>query len=165
MNESDLVSDGTFAMLSVALGKTSVAIPVDFVKEVLPMVALIPIPRRLSWIRGLMNLRGSVVPVVDLRGRFTRNPGTPTVHTRILILEQDEFDMGFLVDRVLGFREVSADSLSHLPGRPLGVDARLFNGVYREGDCMQPVLNVRALLTRDEEERLRQVARPQSESI
>jgi len=82
------------------------------VDEIVPLVELNPIPKAPEIIEGVMNLRGMVIPVVDLRKQFSEEAGINTVETRILIANMSDKKCGFIVDRVIDIQTFASDNIS-----------------------------------------------------
>jgi twitching motility protein PilI len=116
-------------------------------REVLSMPAtLTRVPGAKAWIKGLANVRGQLLPIIDLR-QFLGSGVTPlTRNTRIIVVNHREIPAGLVVDEVLGFRrfaetEFSADA----PPTVVRCD-RFMAGAFRRGPEQWPVLSLRATL-------------------
>ena len=87
-------------LLAFLLGESRCALPVNEIQEVLPVVALSPIPGQALPVEGMLNLRGAMIPVLDLRSCL----GLPQIRwnseTRIIIVKTREARVGVVVDRV-----------------------------------------------------------------
>jgi purine-binding chemotaxis protein CheW len=76
------------------------ALPIEDIAEILQMVLVTPVPAVPPWVAGVVNLRGRVIPIVDLRTRLGIEPKTPELNTPILIAEQGTRKLGLIADRV-----------------------------------------------------------------
>ncbi len=108
--------------------------------------AVTRVPGAKSWIRGLSNVRGQLLPVVDLRAFLGSGSASPTRATRLLVANHREIPAGLVVDEVMGFRrfyesEFSAD----LPPTLLRCE-RYLAGAFKRGAEVWPVFSVRSLL-------------------
>jgi twitching motility protein PilI len=108
--------------------------------------AVTRVPGARSWVRGLSNLRGQLLPIIDLRAFLGSGTTTITRTTRVLVANHREIPAGLLVDEVMGFRrfyesEFSAD----LPPTLLRCE-RYLAGAFRRGAEVWPVFGVRTLL-------------------
>ena len=104
------------------------------------------VPGAMGWVRGLANLRGQLLPIVDLRAFLGSGATTVTRVTRVLVANHREIPAGLLVDEVMGFRrfyesEFSAD----LPPTLLRCE-RYLAGAFKRGAEVWPVFSVRTLL-------------------
>lgn len=83
-----------------ALDGHGYAVPLRLVAEVLRMVALTPLPGRQDWLRGMLNLRGRGVPVIDLRRRLGLAGREPDPDMAIVVIRDGGDDLGLIVDEV-----------------------------------------------------------------
>lgn len=91
-----------FDVLAFGLGSETYAVSIDDVTEILLPKPITPLPRAPSFVRGVLSLRGMVLPVIDLAQRLGVPQGEPTRASRILVLRDGEENMGFWVDAVTG---------------------------------------------------------------
>jgi len=108
--------------------------------------AVTRVPGAKGWIRGLSNVRGQLLPIIDLRAFLGSGSTTVTRMTRVLIANHREIPAGLVVDEVMGFRrfyesEFSAD----LPPTLLRCE-RYLAGAFKRGAEVWPVFSVRSLL-------------------
>ncbi len=116
-------------------------------REVLPYPAqLTRVPGAKPWVKGLANLRGSLLPVIDLR-QFLGSGVTPlTRNTRLLVVNHRDVPAGLMVDEVLGFRRfIDAEFSGDAPPTIVRCE-RFVAGAFRRGDEAWPVLSLRQLL-------------------
>ena len=123
------------------------AVDIMRIKEIIKLPKLAPLPRALPFVEGVINLRGSVIPVVDLRKRFGLPPAENRESARLLILSVAGQPLGLIVDEVT---EMITVPLRDLKPPPRGV--RIVGGEYMVGLCLVrevPVmlLNIDALLS------------------
>jgi purine-binding chemotaxis protein CheW len=115
------------------------ALSVENVVEVVQMVAVTPMPEAPSWVNGVINFRGRVVPLIDVRGRL----GAPTLETDlatpIIVIQSGAVAAGLVVDEVLEVLTARSDSMG-LAG-PIAA-ASVVSGVVREGDRLITVLDL-----------------------
>lgn len=104
------------------------------------------VPGAKSWVRGLANVRGQLLPVLDLR-QFLGSGVTPvTRNVRIVVAHHREIPAGLLVDEVLGFRRfVEAEFSGDVPPTVVRCE-RYLAGTFRRGQEQWPVLSVRTLI-------------------
>jgi len=87
MHDKTITEAGLY--LTFRLGDELFAIDVNRVREVLEIDAITVVPNAPDFMRGIINVRGSVVPVIDLRAKFGMSPTEKTVHTRVVVMELD----------------------------------------------------------------------------
>jgi len=116
-------------------------------REVLGMPgSLTRVPGAKSWVRGLANVRGQLLPVLDLR-QFLGSGVTPvTRNVRIVVAHHREIPAGLLVDEVLGFRRFAeAEFSGDVPPTVVRCE-RYLAGTFRRGQEQWPVLSLRTLI-------------------
>jgi purine-binding chemotaxis protein CheW len=82
------------------LANTSYALDIATVQEIIRLPALTQVPQALPYVVGITNLRGSIVPVLDLRQRCGLVAGSPTPATRVVVVQQGSHNLGLIVDAV-----------------------------------------------------------------
>ena len=116
-------------------------------REVLAYPAAVTrIPGARSWIRGLSNVRGQLLPVIDLRAFLGSGATAVTRTSRVLVANHREIPAGLVVDEVMGFRRFFESEFStDLPPTLLRCE-RYLAGAFRRGAEVWPVFSVRTLL-------------------
>ena len=115
MNENKMSEESFF---SFTLGRGIFSVPVRYVKEVFTFEEITPIPNSLDYMKGVMNVRGSVVSIADFRLLFGFNPSSDLSETQVIILEIPQVNdkyvlLGILADKVdvvSPLRMIQADS-------------------------------------------------------
>ena len=97
--------------LSFVTGDEVYALPIGDVAEIISLQRIIPVPTTPSFIRGLINLRGAVIPVVDVRQRLGLPPVEPGDRSCIVVVRTDDEEIGLLVDSVSEVLEMRADQI------------------------------------------------------
>jgi purine-binding chemotaxis protein CheW len=137
------------------------AVDIMRIKEIIRLPKLAPLPRALHFVEGVINLRGSVIPVVDLRKRFGLPPVDNRETSRLLILSMAGQALGLIVDEVT---EMITIPIRDLKPPPRGV--RMVGGEYMVGlflvqEVPVMLLNIDALLTFKEKAELGYLTPPQ----
>ncbi|HVO46157.1 MAG TPA: chemotaxis protein CheW [Steroidobacteraceae bacterium] len=116
-------------------------------REVLGVPAVMTrVPGAKSWIKGLANVRGQLLPIVDLR-QFLGSGVTPvTRNTRVLVVNHRDIPAGLLVDEVLGFRRFAEGEFSGDAPPTVARCERYLAGAFRRASEQWPVLNLRSVL-------------------
>src|SRR5215467_12331789 len=108
--------------------------------------ALTRVPGAKQWIKGLANVRGQLLPVIDLR-HFLGSGITPiTRNTRIVVVHHREIPAGLLVDEVLGFRRFAENEFNSEAPPTVARCERYLAGAFRRGQEQWPVLSLRTVL-------------------
>ena len=103
---------GALELLEFRLAGERYAVETRFVAEVHPLRDLTPLPGTPDFVRGIVNLRGRILPVYDLKKFFSLpEQGLTDLH-RIVVVSGGDFELGLLADVVVGVRELARDALS-----------------------------------------------------
>lgn len=137
--------------IGVRIGNESFLVPREEVREVLtvpPGVARVPGAR--SWLRGLANIRGQLLPLIDLKHFFGGGVSANSRHARVLSVNHRDVPAGLLVDEVLGFRRFAeSDHRDEVPSTEIRCE-RYLHGCYARADETWPFLSLKDLVESDE---------------
>jgi len=127
---------------------------IQTVREVLDYTPITRVPMTADFMRGVINVRGHVVPVVDLRQKFGLTATEHTVDTCIIIVEL-EIDgeisiVGALVDGVQEVLEISSARIAPPPRLGTKIDTRFMQGIGKLGDRFVMLLDIQAIFSMDE---------------
>jgi purine-binding chemotaxis protein CheW len=86
-------------------------LPIEDIAEIVPMVLVTPVPEVPPWVVGVINLRGRVIPIADLRTRLGLPPREPELNTPILVAEQGTRKLGLIADAVRDVISLPDDAL------------------------------------------------------
>jgi purine-binding chemotaxis protein CheW len=120
------------------------------IREIRGYAPITPIPNVPSHVRGVMNLRGTVLPVIDLRMKFNLPLVEYNRFTVIVIATVGDKTVGLLVDAVSDVLTVALDAIREAPDFGDAVDTRFINGVFQSRDRLAVALNLEELLTESE---------------
>ena len=125
------------------------ALEVAYVREIVRIQQVTPLPNAPSLIEGVIDLRGAVIPVVDLARALSRGEGEKTLNARIVVLEIDGLVLGLQVDAATDVLSLEAHRLEDVPdlAAHAGYDA-VRHVVRREGEAPVMVLGLEALVER-----------------
>lgn len=129
------------------LGAENFLVAREETREVMGLPAMLArVPGAKSWIRGLANVRGQLLPVVDLRAFLGGGAAPAARSTRVLVANHREIPGGLLVDEVLGFRRFAEGEFAgEVPPTLLRCE-RYLAGAFKRGAEVWPVFSVRGLL-------------------
>jgi purine-binding chemotaxis protein CheW len=138
--------------LAFSLGAETFAMDIRSIKEVIQYEELTEVPLMPSFMRGVINLRGSVVPVIDLSTRFGRTATEVAKRTCIVILEleQDLIVLGVMVDHVSEVLEIAPSEIEPAPTFGTDLRAEFIQGVGKVNDRFVILLDVHHVLSVDE---------------
>lgn len=133
------------------LGTEEYGIEVDKVQTIERMMPITRVPKTFSFVKGVINLRGVVIPVIDLRGRFGLPEAEYSDQTRIIIVVANEMEVGFIVDSANDVIDLETDSIDSPPDVVGGVKAKYLHGVARiSTERLLVMLNLSEVLNRSE---------------
>ncbi len=140
--------------LTFTLGKEIFALDIGTVREVLELTPITRIPRTPEFMRGVINLRGHAVPVVDMRLKLGMSKGEDTVDTCIIIVELNYDDeqtvMGALVDSVREVFEIPPMSIETAPRMGAAVKAEYIRGMSRQDENFVIILDISKVFSAEE---------------
>lgn len=138
--------DESCQYLTFTLGEEKYAVEVSNIREILDCTTITKVPRAPESMRGVINLRGSVVPVVDMRMKLGMTPTEESISTCIIVVEivvEGETNLlGALADSVQEVLEIEPEQIEAAPR--IGVDARsdFIKGMGKRGDQFIMILDV-----------------------
>ncbi|MCK9257776.1 MAG: chemotaxis protein CheW [Sulfurospirillaceae bacterium] len=120
------------------------------VREIIASMNITNVPKTPSYIKGVINLRGVVIPIVDVRLKFGLEEKPHDVNTAIIINVIDNLSIGFIVDRVEDVLTISKDRLTEAPKFGTHVDTSFIENVAEVGDGVIMILNLKRIFEEDE---------------
>jgi purine-binding chemotaxis protein CheW len=140
--------------LAFTLAGETFALEVESVREVLEVIPITRVPRMPGFMSGVINVRGSVVPVIDLRVKFGMEAGEKTVSTCIVVLEHGSGNgkvvWGALVDAVQEVIEFEGSQVEPAPRVGTGMGNGLLRGIGKRGDRFVMILDLSRVFSGDE---------------
>ncbi|MBI3814902.1 MAG: purine-binding chemotaxis protein CheW [Nitrospinae bacterium] len=101
-----------------------------------------PLPKSPLFLKGILNLRGKLVPIIDLRNRFSLDGIEWDTKTRIIITKFPDRLIGVVVDKVSDVKEVNEEKIEPPPATVSGIDAAYIEGIYKLEERLVTFLNV-----------------------
>jgi len=151
-SQQDRVAEnrGTLQLVSFRLGKEEFGIEITQVREIILMGDITRIPQTPTFVKGLINLRSTVIPVIDLRVRFGMETAALTDESRIMVLNVDGRTLGIIVDAVDEVLRVARDQIAPPPPTIAGLDREYLAGLVRRDDKLLILLDINCLLGQEE---------------
>lgn len=148
------VADDHQQYLTFMLGGEVFAVGILGIKEIIEYGQLTAVPRLPEFIRGVINLRGAVVPVIDLGARFGKQITNITRRTCIVIIEVSEggekHDVGMMVDAVNEVLEIPASQIEPPPSFGAAIRADFIEGMGKVNERFVIILDIDKVLSVDE---------------
>jgi len=154
MKNIENVSNTMDTYLSFRLGREVFAASVHHVVNILELKPITKVPHAPSYMSGVINLRGQVLPVIDMRVKFGMEPTEPTVDTCIIVLnltiDNDDVMLGILVDAVSEVLELEDEKIEPSPSIGTKYKAEFIKGMWKKDENFIMLLNIDLIFTRDE---------------
>ena len=151
---SEVVIKQVAQYLTFKLGQELFALDVVQVREVLDVIPITKVPRSADFMRGVINVRGNVVPVADLHLKFGLPPTETTLDTRIVVMEimidGDTTIIGALADSVHDVMDISQESIEPAPKIGARCDAQFIKGIGKHDDQFIIILDIDKVFSSDE---------------
>ena len=130
------------------------ALSVHQIREVLEFQSVSKIPRMPGFMRGIINLRGSVVPVIDLKMKFGIGETEKSIDTSIIVteldMEENTVTMGLMTDAVSEVIDIEADTIEPAPQIGTEIDSSFIKGMGRKDEDFIIILDLNRVMTSGE---------------
>jgi purine-binding chemotaxis protein CheW len=146
------------------LGNEIYAMDIMRIREIILPQKMVTLPKAPEFMEGALNLRGVVIPVVDLRKRFDMPPEQENPRRRLLIVAMAGFSVGFMVDEVTEVITVPVSNIKPPPRMTSYIGTEYLVGVCLVGEEMVMLLNPDSLLTKSETNQLGSIGRANGEA-
>ncbi|AHD05937.1 chemotaxis protein CheW [Paenibacillus larvae] len=134
-----------------ALAHEEYGVEVDKVRTIERLVPLTRVPKTPAFVKGVMNLRGVVIPVIDLRTRFGLPASEETDSSRIIIVAVNEMEVGLIVDSANDVLDINTDEVETPPEVVGGIKAKYLDGIAKIGeDRLLVLMNLEQVLNKEE---------------
>ncbi len=141
------------------LGEGSYGLDIQFVREINRLSKVTPVPSAPGFIEGIINLRGTIVPVVNLGLRFGLSETARSKDSRIVVIESEGHTLGMVVDQVSEVLRLAADDVDPASNMTSsGIDVEFLEGVGKVGERLILLLNPNKLFTAEEKAQLQEIA-------
>lgn len=149
---TDKSKEGSY--LSFKIGEEVFAVHVNDVLNILEMTKITAIPKAPKYLKGVINLRGMVLPVVDSRIKFNMEEKDYTTNTCIIVMDleinAELVHVGFIVDQVLEVLELENNQIEPAPSLGTGYKAEFITGMAKVNDNFVMLLNMEKIFSHDE---------------
>ena len=124
------------------------------VVEIIRMIKITPIPESLAFIKGVVNLRGKVIPVMDIRLRFGMEEKEYGDRTCIIVVDLEGVEMGIIVDSVSEVEEIQENQIDKMPSVGAGDKQHFIKGLGKTKESVKILLDLEKLLSMKEIEHI-----------
>ena len=144
----------TIQVVSFKLGYEEYGVDIAQVQEINRMVAVTHVPRAPQFMEGVINLRGQLIPIIDLRARFGMPRAEHTKNTRIVVTEIGAKRVGMVVDSLSEVLRLPVDQIEDAPEMLTGVDTEYIRGVGKIEDRLIILLDLGRIVSGAEKREL-----------
>lgn len=132
--------------LTFRLADEDYGIEIRYVTEIIGIQKITKVPDMSHFIKGVINLRGKVIPVMDVRARFALSSREYDERTCIIVVNVNEQDIGLVVDRVNEVADIPADQVEPPPNTSQSQSTSYICGIGKMGDSVKVLLDAEKLL-------------------
>ncbi len=159
MSQTNQVAEQTGQFVSFKLHGEEYGVPILSVHEIIRYETVTRVPQSLDFIDGVLNLRGQVIPVVNLRKKFGLPEKEVDNSTRIMVVDVNGRVVGMVVDEVCEVQDINPEDIS--PAPPLGtkINTEYITGMGKVNDRLMILLNLNKIFTLDEREQVEEAAK------
>ena len=151
-HDSDHRKDGNLLQLvTFHIGDEEFGVEILKVQEIIRMMGITRVPRAPDFVEGVINLRGKVIPIIDLRKRFGMPAQEHDKHTRIIVIEINSVIVGFVEDSVSEVLRIPANTVEPPPSIISGIESEYIRGVGKLADRLLILLDLDSLLSKGEQ--------------
>jgi purine-binding chemotaxis protein CheW len=139
--------------LTFSLGKECYGIEIRYVTEIIGIQAITEIPELPAYVKGIINLRGKIIPVIDVRIRFKKEPRNYNDRTCVVVIDIENLSIGLIVDSVSEVLTIREQDIVEPPQMNLGQN-RYIKSIGKVGNDVKLLLDCEKLLAENELEDL-----------
>jgi len=146
-NNENVVSEEIKQFIVVNLGVEQYGINIQYVQNIVRMMNITRVPKARYYIKGVVNLRGEIIPVMSIRLKFNLEDDDVNNDTRIIFVEVDGNEIGLIVDEVKEVIQLSSENIDVIAQDPNDEKDNYVYGVGKVGDALVTLLNIEALIS------------------
>ncbi|QOP43065.1 purine-binding chemotaxis protein CheW [Sulfurimonas sediminis] len=140
--------DDVVQLVGFVIGDEEYAVPILSIQEIIKPFPWTRVPQVPKYVLGVFNLRGSVIPLIDLRTKFGLPPKKQSEDTRFIVMRNGSDVAGFVIDRLTMAIRIKKENVGPPPDTVNGDDT-IIDGVGKQADKIITILKVNKLLERD----------------
>ena len=156
--EKKETSDIEGKFLTFVLGEEIYGIEILKASEIIGLMDITTVPQTPDYMKGVINLRGKVIPVIDLRKKFSMQEGVHTQETCVIVVEVNSSSIGLIVDSVSEVSDITGEEIENAPSFGQGIDTSFIMGLGKVKDKIIILLDIDAVLSTEELEMVEELA-------
>lgn len=133
------------------------AIDVAYIMGIEKTVSIVRIPANVPHVKGIVNLRGEVIPVLSLRSKFSLPDAPVTEDNRMLIVQYDDIHVALLVDEVLEIEDVTEQKYHAVPRIVQNNDTRYLRGIINDKNRLIVMIEHTELIPEEDKKNMREI--------
>jgi purine-binding chemotaxis protein CheW len=152
---------GELQLVSFLVGEEEFGADILMVQEIIRLQPITRVPNAPAFVKGVINLRGKVIPIVDLRERLNEKEASEDRKTRIIVVDVEGKITGFIVDAVLQVLRIPKNTIEPPPSIVVaGIESEYITGVSKLDDRLLILLDFGKILSKQERQKLAEVEEP-----
>lgn len=140
--------------LTFQLGNEVFGIEIRYVTEIIGIQQITYVPEVPKYVKGIINLRGKVIPVIDMRLKFKKPPVDYDDRTCIIVVEIKDTQIGFIVDCVSEVLNISDDNIVPPPSYKTGFQNKYIKGIGKAGNAVKLLLDCEKIISENDTEEI-----------
>ncbi len=136
--------------LTFALGNEEYGIEIIKAREIIGLMEITTVPQTPDYMKGVINLRGKVIPIIDLRLKFAMPEVEHTRETCIIVVEVGSAQVGIVVDGVSEVTDIKGEDIEEAPSFGQGIDTNFIMGLGKTKQKIIILLDIEGVLTTEE---------------
>ncbi|MCP4756282.1 MAG: purine-binding chemotaxis protein CheW [Proteobacteria bacterium] len=148
--QNDLFDKSGGKLLTFQLGEQEYGIQILEAREVVGLMQIDPVPQTPDFMKGVINLRGKIIPVIDLRTKFGMEEMEPTKETCIVVVDIDGKLTGIVVDLLVGVLTIEKSEFEDTPELGANIRTDFITGMVKLENRVVIVLDIKNILSNDE---------------
>ncbi len=150
-NSEEKDQEEVMQLVGFIIGSEELAVPILNIQEIIKPIECTKVPSVPDYVLGVFNLRGSILPLIDLRRKFGLPPASQTEDTRFIVIKTEDSEAGFVIDRLTKAIRINQSDIETPPetfSKEDEIDNLIF-GIGKMENSIVTILNVKALLKRN----------------
>lgn len=151
---SDAMAEKAGKYLTFKLAEEEYGLEILKVQEIIKMMSITHVPRTPAFVRGVINLRGKVIPVIDLRLKFSMEAKETTDKTCVIVVQvargDESVTIGIIVDEVSEVLDIAAQEIEAAPAFGSDIDTKFILGMAKTRDGVKILLDIDKVLSGEE---------------
>ena len=143
--------------LTFKLGEEVFGLEIKYVTEIVGIQPITNIPEVPEYVKGIINLRGKIIPVIDVRIKFKKEPIEYDERTCIIVIDIDDMSVGLIVDNVSEVVTIKDEDIVPPPSYKTGFQNKYIKGVGKSKDGVKLVLDSNKLLSNEEKQKIDEI--------